>query len=146
MHVTDWFPSILDLAGIEHSPGTSNALDGVSQVEAWEKGADYNSRSYMLYNYYYDINDEDFTMWTSAPLAVRNSQYKLIHAYTGGSSADWWSYDTKKDNDDMLADATCGQVDALDGTYTYMLYDLETDPYETTNLYDDSAYAAIQVR
>lgn len=145
MHVTDWLPTIVELTGSEYSPSSSNALDGVSQVDAWEKGVDYNSRSYMLYNYYYDIYDEDLSMWTSAPLAIRNSRYKLIHAYTGSLYDEYYNYDTARDGDDDLVDATCGQDDALKGTYTFMLYDLDADPYETTNLYNDSDYETIQV-
>ena len=39
-------------------------------------------------------------------------------------------------DDDLTMFGTCTQSQSWVGDYTYYLFDLENDPYETTNLYD----------
>jgi len=41
-------------------------------------------------------------------------------------------------DDDLSMFGTCTQAQAWTGDYTYYLFDLENDPYETTNLYDST--------
>lgn len=51
----------------------------------------------------------------------------------------------------MLADdfnldqRPCSQMNT-GSTFEHMLFDLENDPYETTNLYYDDSYATVRVR
>ena len=81
MHVSDWFPTILELGGVSYQPSSGfffflirkfstnhtyfkfctlfnsgNALDGVSQVSAMlAADASNNEREYLLYNMYYKV-------------------------------------------------------------------------------------------
>jgi arylsulfatase A-like enzyme len=159
-HVSDWFPTILDMASITYDAPAGYALDGVSHLESIEKfnNDDYNSenpygpREYMLYNAYTnivssnDVDDYGFDVWTGGIFAIRNNQYKLIHSYNGSSIVCAESDDHVYDDDTDLARVTdCKQTEAYTGSYMKELYDIINDPYETTNLYDDSSYDAIKV-
>ena len=57
------------MAGIDYSAKEGYALDGVSQVDGWLNGEDYNKRSYVLYNYYTNIHDVSFD--DGASVAIR---------------------------------------------------------------------------
>jgi arylsulfatase A-like enzyme len=136
MHVTDWFPTILDLADISYTPDDDYALDGVSQVDAWSSGT--SARDYMLYNSYYNVQNSFFDMWTNGSFAIRNSKYKLMHAYDSSTYGAWYDYDDLVEDDDVLnSGGSCTQQGSFTGTFTKWLFDLENDPYETTNLFDN---------
>jgi arylsulfatase A-like enzyme len=135
MHVSDWFPTILDLADISYSADDDYALDGVSQVDAWSSGS--SARDYMLYNWYYNVKDQYFDMWKNGSFAIRNSKYKLMHAYDSSTYGAWYTDSDLVDNDDVMEPGSCGQSGASTGTFTKWLFDLENDPYETTNLFDN---------
>jgi hypothetical protein len=47
MHVSDWFPTILDLADITYTAPTDYTLDGVSQKKGWFKGSSQNGDLYI---------------------------------------------------------------------------------------------------
>jgi hypothetical protein len=132
--VTDWFPTILNLTGISYEADDDYTLDGVNQVPGWLTGEP--QREHLLYNYYFNVADEFYNMWTNGSFAVRNSQYKLMHTYDSSTYGAWWDYDDTLDNDDSLAEATCSQSGSQNGEFSYFLFDLINDPYETTNLYD----------
>ena len=71
------------------------------------------------------------------PGAIRNSKYKLLHTYDSGLAGSWYtSTEVFLNDDDLSMFGTCTQSQAWVGDYTYYLFDLENDPYETTNLYD----------
>jgi hypothetical protein len=72
-------------------------------------------------------------------LAIRNSRYKLLQAYNGYS--DWYSYADTNQTSDMSA---CS-INMDDGDFTFYLFDLLNDPYETTNLFHRTGYADIKV-
>jgi arylsulfatase A-like enzyme len=144
MHVSDWFPTILDLAGIDYSPAAGKALDGVSHVNAWKYGSDTSLRSYMLYNSYTNVDNSfyKFNIYVNAPMAIRNSRYKLIHSFVGSKLDGWFDMEERMDDDSVLDPGTCDQLDSIGtGNFTFLLFDLENDPYETTNLIDDTKYA-----
>jgi arylsulfatase B len=145
MHVSDWFPTLLDFALVDFKEREQFPLDGVSQAEAMISGsADSNSRAYMLYNYYTQVETISFNMWTNAPFAVRNSQYKLMHAFVNDEmTSGWFNTEDLLEDDDTLICGTCSQNDAMIGNYTYFLFDLVNDPYETKNLYNDPDYSTI---
>jgi arylsulfatase A-like enzyme len=134
MHTTDWFPTILDLADITYDPPDGYELDGVSQVDGWYSGS--AQRDYLLYNWYYNVENKFLDMWTNGSFAIRNSQYKLMHAYDSSTYGAWYDYSDMLSDDDNLGEHSCCPSCSWSGTYTYYLFDLTNDPYETTNLYD----------
>ena len=147
MHASDWFPTLLDLAKIAYEAPAGQELDGVSQAGGWFDPTLAAPREYMLYNYYYGVTDEGYNKWTNGSFAVRNAQYKLMHTYDSTSYGNWWDGEDTLDNDDSLAEASCSQALSMTGEYTYYLFDLSADPYETTNLYHETetAYYAAKV-
>lgn len=61
-------------------------------------------------------------------------------------SAKWYPVESSVGNDDDISGYTsCSQAFSIAGKYTKFLFDLVNDPYETTNLYGNAAYADIQV-
>ena len=94
-------------------------------------------REYLLYNYYIDaeVDGDKFDMWENGTFAIRNSQYKLMHSFNSPTYSEWYDYDEIIDNDDSLDGAECSQQSSFQGSFTYYLYDLVNDPYETNNLY-----------
>jgi arylsulfatase A-like enzyme len=155
MHVTDWFPTILDMTGVSFTADEDHALDGVSHWgffndrDVVEAGVLYDAfpREYLLYNYIIDVGGRDFALESSAPVAVRNQDgIKLIHAYVGNPSGDYFDYSSVNSDDaSMSLHFECTQSDSIStGDYALMLFDLSKDPYETTNLYDDADYADVK--
>jgi arylsulfatase A-like enzyme len=155
-HVSDWFPTILDMAGASYDAPADYELDGYSHYEAISNNddADYDvvPREYMLYNAYTKVMEGDgaytFDVWTNGVFAIRNSQYKLIHSYNGSKLMEAVNDDVVNDDDAELSIITdCKQVDAYDGAYQMELFDLDSDPYETKNLYysEDDDIIAIRV-
>jgi len=147
-HISDWFPTILNLTGITFIPKEGFELDGSSHVGLWmdvisnttEPGYVVSTpRSHVLYNYYFNVQDSYYDKWVNGSFAIRNDQYKLMHAYDAPDYGDWFDYAEKLENDDSLAEAICSQTLAATGQFTYFLFDLVNDPYETTNLYDDGS-------
>ena len=81
-HVTDWFPTIIDMAKItDFAPRTGFSLDGVSQLASWSSGGATVARTHMLYNSFHNVKKKNFNYMTNGTIAVRNEQYKLIHFY-----------------------------------------------------------------
>jgi arylsulfatase A-like enzyme len=134
MHISDWFPTILALANINYEPDDEHSLDGVNHFDGWQGSK--NPRSSMLYNMYVDLSDYNFNIWTNGSFAVRDSRFKLMHTYDDSDYGAWNRIDEEDDEDDDLdSDDRCAQQ-FLTGTFTYWLFDLQNDPFETTNLYD----------
>ena len=151
-HVSDWFPTILDMAGVAHTPAAGFELDGVSHhaaLTATGRAATRPPREHLLINYYYNPASPADTHMTSVPMAVRNSRYKLMHTYDSLKAGAWYGRDdVAESDDDLLTQGGCAQAVAWKtGKFTYYLFDLESDPNETTNLYDaDADMTAVQVR
>ena len=76
MHVTDWFPTILDMASVPYTPRSGFDLDGVSHVDAWDTNVP--ARTEMLYNSVHNVKNKGFDVMTNGWFAVRNEQYKLV--------------------------------------------------------------------
>jgi len=142
-HVTDWFPTILGMAGVEYTPEEGYELSGYDQSSSMASLKDNDSpRTSMLYNYYYNPADPNVAtknFWTSVPCAVRNGQYKLMHTYDASDfSGQWYDASSAEEDDDKNLELYqgCTQETSQSGAFTYYLFDLENDPNETTNLYD----------
>lgn len=134
MHISDWFPTIMELANIDYSPDDDNALDGVSQISGWTGVS--VPRSDMLYNMYTHLTDINFDIWTNGSFAVRDSRYKLMHTYDDKTYGTWDDIDeTTADDDNLDSENGCAQQ-FVTGIFEYWLFDLDTDPYETKNIYN----------
>ena len=105
MHVSDWFPTLLDMVDVKYVSRLGYELDGVSHYGAWssmsgrtltdrtqkDRSLDGRSldssvvmaapRTSMLYNAATNVDKQDFDYSTNAPFAVRNERYKLIHFF-----------------------------------------------------------------
>ena len=135
MHVSDWFPTILSLTNIDYTPGQDNQLDGINQLYAMF-GEEDPPREYLLYNYYTMIPGYFFDMWINGSLAIRNSQYKLLHTFNSSTYSNWYEPEMIVGVDDDINSGSCSEFsETLSGIFQYYLFDLENDPYETTNLY-----------
>lgn len=132
MHVTDWFPTVLDIAEIAYLPDSnSNKLDGVSHKDAMIYGYPETPRYTMLYNAYANIQGWADSKEFVAPQAVRNERFKLIRAYVGNPTGARYDgpqlnggdnddtekqgFDKKDDQDDELEKNTfaCDQPTAM---------------------------------
>lgn len=148
MHVSDWFPTILGFAGIiDYVPGDGYSLDGLDQSAAIATAdATACPRDFMLYNAYVDIGSYD--IFTNGSVAARNERYKLIHAYINNPSSIWYTGDLLADDaaaDDGVGGPACDQYQAMEGNFTYFLFDLWEDPNEMNNLYGREDLVEIQV-
>jgi arylsulfatase A-like enzyme len=136
MHVSDWFPTMLALAGITYTPDSEHSLDGVNQVDGWLNVR--TPRDTLLYNYYTALTDYSFNIWYNGTFAVRDERFKLMHTYDDSLYGAWYNPTDIVDTDEELTeDNRCAQQ-FLSGDFTYWLFDLQEDPYETTNLYDST--------
>ena len=108
MHISDWFPTILALAGIVYEADADHPLDGVNQIDGWlEKST---PRDSILYNMYVALTDYDFDIWYNGSFAVRDSRFKLMHTYNDTDYGAWYSPDTLIDTDeDLDSDSRCAQ-------------------------------------
>lgn len=115
MHVSDWFPTILHLAGNKkYRPANAwQRIEGYNHVYAWLdrlKNGDESSgekvavrtgpRDYMVYNYYGNVESMSFTEGINASIAVRDRQYKLVHTFTNTSFDGWHNIATDAVPDD----------------------------------------------
>ena len=87
-HVSDWMPTILEMAGITYIASPDRPLDGVSHYNAFVKG-DPSPRDYLLMNYYYDPYHPAETLWNGRAVGIRNSRYKLLHTYLSVGASNW---------------------------------------------------------
>mmetsp|Transcript_7366 Transcript_7366/g.10978 ORF Transcript_7366/g.10978 Transcript_7366/m.10978 type:complete len:623 (-) Transcript_7366:207-2075(-) len=145
MHVSDWFPTILELSGSSgFVPAEGFLLDGVSHASALQSSKSPCPRQYLLYNMYYKVNDESFDIYSNAPVAIRDKQYKLAHLYVDNPQAQWYSFEEALSDDSNMGSFSCPQSMALMGRYAKFLFDLDSDPNEKTNLYFNSQYSDIK--
>ena len=147
MHITDLLPTMLSMADISYTAPDGYELDGVDHYATIiDPGSSSSPRDIMLYNSYYDVDGYDFYRWTNGPFAIRDSRYKLIHTYNSSIYGGWDDYSAVEDDDGINGLSDCKQNDAIDGDFYFALYDLINDPYETTNLYNDTSSTVISVK
>ena len=109
----DFAPTLLDLAGVERP----EAMQGESFRHILEGEDNPEWRDAMYYRYYMQGADHD----VNAHYGIRTETHKLIYFYNDGE----------------------GHPGSHAGTYPpyWELYDLEKDPNELNNVYDDPAYS-----
>lgn len=147
MHVSDWLPTILDLADISYNPKKGFELDGFSHAKAFvSSDITLNKRTNMLYNMYTNIKYEPLhylDINKNSSVAVRDTQYKLLHTYINNGYDSWFDYTQKLDDDGDLSEKPCSQTNS-GPNYEFLLFDLINDPYEQTNLYQNDKYSSIK--
>jgi arylsulfatase A-like enzyme len=137
-HISDWFPTILDMTGTSYTPQTGYELDGVSHLDSILYETD-SPRTKMLYNYYYLVDRYNFKMDSNGSFAVRNEQYKLVHTFNSSIYAQWYEPETFLEDDDAITTETrCAASANTDGDFVYWLFDLYNDPYEEVNLWNNT--------
>lgn len=113
-HVTDWFPTLLEMAGKPFVPNRDEyVLDGVSHYASFLDDNANNGtspREVMLYNSYYNVRTFDFDMWKSGSLAIRDERYKLIHFYNNSVYAGWYDTYVENNDDDNMNTAECSAL------------------------------------
>jgi len=134
MHLSDWFPTILSLAGIEQD----RKLDGVSHAQNWRNLTSETPRTNLVYNINTNVFKREYNIWSNGSFAVRNEKFKLAHEYYDDVYGGWYENDYTNSDDSIDASTECNQdsSQALLSPFHYWLFDLLEDPYETTNLYD----------
>jgi len=116
MHVSDWFPTMLALAGITYTPDSEHSLDGVNQVDGWLNVR--TPRDTLLYNYYTALTDYSFNIWYNGTFAVRDERFKLMHTYDDSLYGAWYNPTDIVDTDEELTeDNRCAQQ-FLSGDFT----------------------------
>ena len=97
-HVSDWFPTLLDMTAITYSPISTYSIDGVSHLSAILNGVSASTEStttiesprpYLLMNYYFDPHNEKDNMYTNKAMAIRNEKYKLLHTFANPEASAW---------------------------------------------------------
>ena len=131
-HVASTFLSELD--GVNHY---DTLLDHTATV------ASSGAREILLYNILSNVSTKSFNISTDAPFAIRNSQYKLIHEYSGNSLSQWTN--NRDDIDDISTIVFCTPSLSLVGKYTKMLFDLKLDPFEMKNQFHNEDLEDIKV-
>ncbi|XP_043196763.1 arylsulfatase I-like [Amphibalanus amphitrite] len=128
IHVTDWFPTVLRLAGAPQ-PTPEDRLDGVDQWDAISRGEP-STRSEVVYNI--DVEKKPGA-------AIRVGDFKLIWGYPG-SKNDWYPEPGITELWPLvpteLAPARYTEVGEhrWSGSNTTWLFDLASDPTEHVNL------------
>lgn len=165
MHVSDWFPTILDIANISYIPTSpAFALDGLSHRDAWFEDSQNKSspRSFVLYNIYSNV-EELKNKSNNIIGGIRDQRYKLLNTYVGNTLTEWTgdleNYLNGSDSTNQNNSAPIPQNITLNkifgpfckyeltqtGQFQHMLFDLKKDPYETENLFNNPHYEFIKV-
>jgi arylsulfatase B len=130
MHVTDWFPTLLSIAGL--SP-TSPDLDGLDQWAQLQDASLDSPRKEMIYNIFYP-NTPPFT--GGPPVAaIRVGDWKYIHRTIGYSG--WAEAPESGVKNEQFRDITDTRN---------MLFNLATDPEEKENLFDVEPEVAADIQ
>lgn len=172
MHVTDWFPTILDLAGVTYHPAdSSRQLDGVNQATA-VLASEHHSATAVPFKSMSGVVQSMAALTDMNHASEKTTAYPrtnmLYNAYvniahfnysveTGTSAAVrderfklFYTFAEADSNSWFYYDnpapglsVHCSNI--VSGIeYTRYLFDLKTDPYERHNLYGKPEYAAVQ--
>jgi len=118
LHVSDWYPTILSIAGIN---STKTDLDGINNWSQLQDLSLPGKRTEMIYNIFYP----QFTFWDHSPIAaIRKGSWKYIKRTFGFGG--WTSCPPEQC---VNATSDEGVEDAFD-----LLFNLVDDPTERKNL------------
>jgi len=132
MHVTDWFPTLLSVAGL--SP-TDNALDGLDQWAQLQDASLASPRTEMIYNIFHP-NFPEYNITGGPPIsAIRVGDWKYIHRTLGYGG---WAEAPEKDGKNT-------QLPDYDDTRN-ALFNIATDPEEKENLFETESEVAAEVK
>ena len=132
MHVTDWFPTLLSIAGL--SP-TSNDLDGLDQWAQLQDSSLDSPRNEMIYNIFYPNFPQYNLTGGPALAAIRVGDWKYIHrtvGYSGWAEAPESGVKNEQSSDIMDT--------------RNVLFNLATDPEKKENLFDVEPEVAADIQ
>ncbi|KAK7099073.1 arylsulfatase B-like [Littorina saxatilis] len=112
IHAVDWFPTLLELAGLQPEPG----IDGVSQLQTIINGAPSNRTEFV-----YNIDD------VTNSSAIRYGDYKLIQGGAGSYNG-WYPPPKSGENYSKIVNEDETKAPA------YMLFNVKEDPTEHHDL------------
>jgi arylsulfatase A-like enzyme len=124
MHIVDWYPTLLKMAGADLTyPKQPHELDGFDFWPTISNGAK-SPRKQMLYNVYPNMGG-----------AIRVDNWKLIRGFNCSSNFNclWSRYYNDSNSKTVLTDPPGINASAITSEHA-MLFDLESDPNETTNM------------
>lgn len=126
IHITDWVPSLLTYAqGTRWTPADGRALDGVDVLQAVFEGSE-SPRDEIVHN---------VCEGTRCPKALRSEGFKLI---LGQTDDEWHPIPgVRQSNGTSISDAPHGLGECDNRGRCAYLFDIATDPTETTNLYNE---------
>ena len=148
MHISDWFPTLCDLAGIDYEVDGVQELDGFSQLDNILNGESdpYQPRELLIHNIQPNDCNEDVCgaiRWRNYKIIVGNEL--KIHDECGSK---WCSLDS--DIDDNAMTVQCSETGNFDSpdlvtdgpkvkrdcgySGTPCLFDIDSDPCEYTDL------------
>ena len=118
-HISDMFPTILAMTGTAYAPAEGYELDGVNHFAQILGEADSVPRDYMLYNYYHKVDAYMFDVAINGSFAVRDTQYKLMHAFNSSTYALWYQPEEQNEDDDSITEENrCSSSMNNDGEFT----------------------------
>jgi len=131
LHVTDWYPTILSMAGLS---STETDLDGINHWSQLQDLTLSGDRTEMIYNIFYP----QFTFWDHSPIAaIRKGDWKYIKRTFGFGG---WTSCPPEQCVNATAD-TDGIEDARD-----LLFNIANDPSERKNLIEFEPSKAEELR
>lgn len=129
MHVTDWIPTLLSMAG---SPNLPTKMDGINQWKSLINPEEPSARTEMVYDMSYDdtrhVNGS----------AIRYQQWKLIMGDPG--SPNGWIHETTVLNHNAFGLNIQPEYHDMSDNALIRLYNLDQDPLEKVNVAQEYPY------
>lgn len=116
-HASDWFPTLLSLAGVSYDAPSDLSLDGIDHSDAF-RDTSIVPRTSVLHNMYSAVDNYFFDMWTNGSFAIRNTQYKLMHTFNSSIYAKEYNLNYKE-LEAITDDGHCAQsFSSANGPFT----------------------------
>jgi arylsulfatase B/arylsulfatase I/J len=139
IHVSDWYPTIVGLAGGTHQG--SLPLDGVDQWATLSAGANSGPRTSIPHNVPYRADGEslaDAAVKYGYSAAYRKGELKLLYVNPNHGYVDPKRIQDTQAGFEIDSPLVCEPPDDVDGK---LLFNVVADPRECTNLAGDAEYA-----